>query len=378
MDTMNDETEPKLNRILLTRVLIVAVALCLLGIVIFFSYFRVNTVEVNGNTRHTEDEIKELALNGFFANNSVLAPMLYTKTVQDVSFVEKFVVTRVDRHKLLLSVHEKKPVGCFRYLDNYIYFDRNGVFLEGSRTLESKTPFFHGIEADAMVEGKKLPIKGSDVLSTAVSLSAIFEKNDTEPDYIEFGDNNQILIVYGDITVNLGKNQFLEDKMARALAILPKLEGKKGILHLESVNDTTKTVTFEQDQDQYALSKWTGGYNEEGDFTGSGEYDAEGNYVGPKPGGEEETTESSDADAENAETENSEETSSEDSDELTNVSTSDDSYDESYDDGSYDDSYDDGSYDYDYDESYDDGSYDYDYDDGSYDYDYSYDESYDY
>ena len=33
----------------------------------------------------------------------------------------------------------------------------------------------------------------------------------------------------------------------------------------------------------YALEKWVGGYDEEGDYTGEGEYDANWNYVGPAP-----------------------------------------------------------------------------------------------
>lgn len=32
-----------------------------------------------------------------------------------------------------------------------------------------------------------------------------------------------------------------------------------------------------------ALDRWVGGYDEEGDYTGSGEYDADLNYVGPAP-----------------------------------------------------------------------------------------------
>ncbi len=32
-----------------------------------------------------------------------------------------------------------------------------------------------------------------------------------------------------------------------------------------------------------ATERWVGGYDEEGDYTGSGEYDADLNYVGPAP-----------------------------------------------------------------------------------------------
>ena len=155
-------------------------------------------------------------------------------------------------------------------------------------------------------------------MNTAVSLARIFEKNESIPDNISFDDNYQITLQYGDIRVELGQDQYLEDKMEKVIAILPLLDGKKGTLHLENVSDSMQKVTFEEDVEEE---------------TDQGE------------------------------------------DDLTEADTSTDdtgNYDDgSYDDGSYDDgSYDDGSYD---DGSYDDGSYD----DGSYD-DGSYDGEYDY
>ena len=95
----------------------------------------------------------------------------------------------------------------------------------------------------------------------------------------------------------LGKDEYLEDKMTRVSAILPKLSGKKGILHLENVNENSKTITFEQDLGEdgviedvdtaaayeNAVANWHGGYDLEGDYTGEGEYDQNGNYVGSRP-----------------------------------------------------------------------------------------------
>ena len=49
--------------------------------------------------------------------------------------------------------------------------------------------------------------------------------------------------------------------------------------------NNSKTITLEQEQDENQNSEetWTGGYDEEGNYTGEGEYDENGNYVGPKP-----------------------------------------------------------------------------------------------
>ena len=41
-----------------------------------------------------------------------------------------------------ISVREKKAVGCIPYLDSYIYFDRNGIFIESDRARDEAVPVF--------------------------------------------------------------------------------------------------------------------------------------------------------------------------------------------------------------------------------------------
>lgn len=272
-------------------------AILLVGVFFFFTFFRVTKVEVLGTTRYSAEEVKNMALTGAFTDNSVLAVLLHgTIDVENVPFIEGFNITMQDRNTICISVREKKVVGCIPYLDNYVYFDRNGIFIEGSHTRDESVPFFDGIEVNHVVLNEKIPMKGSTILTTAVALSTIFQKNQTIPDHISFDSNSQITLTYGDIEVMLGKDEYLEDKMTRVFAILPKLEGQKGILHLETVNDSSKTITFERDPEEGAIAEvdtssayedaianWHGGYDLEGDYTGDGEYDANGNYVGPQP-----------------------------------------------------------------------------------------------
>lgn len=258
--------------------------LLIAGIIFFFVYFRVENVEVMGSNHYTEEEVKEMILRGPMASNSVLAPILYsTDSAGDIPFVEGFRVSQMNRNTIVISVKEKQPVGCIPYLDSYIYFDRNGIFIESSLERDESVPYFDGIQVDYVIKNEKLPIKGTTVLNTAVALATIFQKNDMIPDHIEFDSSYHISLVYGDIRVQLGKDEFLEDKMARVIAILPKISGKKGILHLENVSDNVKTITFEQEEEEYTSENWPGGYDENGVYTGYDEYDADGNYVGPKP-----------------------------------------------------------------------------------------------
>ena len=262
------------------------VVLLLAGVIFFFTYYQVDEVQVMGSSHYSEKQIKKMVLRGPMASNSILAPIIYTKkNTKDVPFVEGYTVTRLNRHTICVSVKEKDIVGCIPYLDSYIYFDRNGTFIESATERNEKIPFFDGIKVKHVIYNEELPIKDKMVMNTAVALSTIFQKNDKIPDHIEFSDDGQISLLYGDITVKLGKDEYLEDKMTRVLAILPLISDKKGILHAENVNDNSKMITLEQEKDETSDSSetWTGGYDEEGNYTGEGEYDENGNYVGAKP-----------------------------------------------------------------------------------------------
>ena len=175
-----------------------------------------------------------------------------------------------------------------------------------------------------------LDIKGDTVLNTAVALSTIFQKNDMIPDHIQFDSSYSISLIYGDITVRLGKDADLEEKMNRVIAILPKIQGKKGILHMESVATESNTFEEELEQEEVTAENWNGGYDEEGDYTGAGEYDESGNYVGPKP-----TQESLDAASDESGDGSGDESSADD--QSSDISEDGES-DSSYDDGNSDDS----------------------------------------
>ena len=259
----------------------------LVAMIAFFSYYKVDSVEVRGTSHYTDEEVKKMVLRGPMASNSVLAPLFYSTTkTDDIIYVDAFKVTQLNRSTICISVKEKKIVGCIKYLDSYIYFDRNGIFVEGSQTRDETVPYFDGIQVNKIVMDEKLDIKGDTVLNTAVALSTIFQKNDMIPDHIQFDSSYSISLIYGDITVQLGKDENLEEKMNRVIAIMSKIQGKKGILHMESVSTDTNTFEEEkeeQDNTEITAENWNGGYNEDGDYTGDGEYDENGNYVGAKP-----------------------------------------------------------------------------------------------
>lgn len=224
----------------------IAGVVLLVFFVAFNIYYHVDHVEINESFHYSEDEIRKMVLRGPFKYNSLLASVFYTKSVDDQGYVEGYEVTLIDRNTIMVSVRERQEVGCIKFLDSYMYFDRNGLIVESSIEPDKRVPYFDGLKVKNVVLGEELGIRET-VLNTAVSLVRTFEKNEMIPDHIEFDARYNITVQYGKIQAVLGEDSNLEDKMARLIAILPKLEGKKGIVHLENITATAHVVTFEPD-----------------------------------------------------------------------------------------------------------------------------------
>ena len=93
----------------------------LVAMIAFFSYYKVDSVEVRGTSHYTDEEVKKMVLRGPLASNSVLAPLFYSTTkTDDIIYVDAFKVTQLNRSTICISVKEKKIVGCIKYLDSYI------------------------------------------------------------------------------------------------------------------------------------------------------------------------------------------------------------------------------------------------------------------
>lgn len=212
----------------------------------FFIFFRVRQVEVAGSTHYSDEQVKEIVLRGPLAENSVLAPLFCSrKNTGEISFIDAVEVSYVEPGSILIGVKEKQSIGCVRYLDCYVYFDREGMAIESSVEREGDIPYYEGLELDSICLNQPLCLKDGDFLRVAVNLFQMIQESVKNPDYIQIGEQSKISLVYGNVQANLGKNEYLDDKMTRMSAILPQLEGRKGILHLENVTSEKKNITFE-------------------------------------------------------------------------------------------------------------------------------------
>lgn len=224
------------------------VVLLALGVFFFLRSCEITNVTVHGNVHYTAEEIKNFVMEDKLSYNSILLSLKYKhKTVKDIPFVEKIDVDVVDNHTVNINVYEKALAGCVNFLGSYMYFDKDGIVVEGSDSKTVGIPEVTGLRFEQIMLYEKLPVKDDTVFQDILDMTQLLAKYEISADKIQFDSNMNMILYFGNVRVLLGDKKNLDEKVMRLPYMLPSLEGESGTLHLENFQENTKVTTFTKD-----------------------------------------------------------------------------------------------------------------------------------
>lgn len=237
--------ESKLKFIIIGIVLVT-----LLGGGLFFQmFFTIRKVEVEGNVHYTSKEIEDMVLESNWHQNSILLSLIYrNKDVNNIPFVEAMDVTILSHDHVKITVYEKALAGCVEYLGRYMYFDREGIVVESDSQTSVGVPQITGLRYGHIIMFEKLPVKDATVFKDILSITQLLNKYEISADKIYFGENKTIILHFDQARVNLGDTQSIDEKIMQLKNIIPELDGKSGVLHMENYTINTKSISFELDE----------------------------------------------------------------------------------------------------------------------------------
>lgn len=261
-----------MSRRKLYRIIIEAGAAALLiFVLVFFLGFRVTSVQVEGNSFYTDDQIKNMVINVPLAKNSILAGFINTeKSTKDASMIDSIKISRINRNTLLLQVEEKQMIGYIEFQGQCVNFDRQGIIQIITDAPLENVPKIEGIDVKEAVQGERLSGISRTKLNTILSVGKMLEKMENKPDRLGFNELNQLVMYYGDIEVRLGDDENMDEKINRLVGILPELEGMSGILHLENTTEDSESVVFDDStqEEEVQQDQETDGENDQEDASG--------------------------------------------------------------------------------------------------------------
>ena len=206
--------------------------------------FKIETIEVAGDTRYSAEQI--IAYSGIEKGQNLF--LCDSKTgkeniMQNLPYIEDVQVRRSIPSKIVIEVTEGTPAGTVEFSGRYIVISRLGKVLE---------------ETDAPVEGLPL-IRGLELTSAEPSQQAAYKDEDTKKileditnavgevglDKISEMDltkrTSPRLLYDGRIRIMLGQPLDLNLKLRFAMEIISKLEpDDRGIVDVSVVKDTNR------------------------------------------------------------------------------------------------------------------------------------------
>lgn len=230
----------------------IIIVLGILNVLLAASYFvlthyAVKTVQVDGNKHYSAEEIKAMVMTGYLGDNSLYLSLKYkNKGIEGVPFVETMDVVVQSNDTIRINVYEKALAGYVQYLGRYMYFDNAGVVVEASKVTTKGIPQVTGLDFDHVVLHEKLPVENSQIFQNILTITKLLNKYDVLCDRIQFDRNYNVMLGYGEVMVDIGALENLDEKLMQLPQILPSLVGERGTLDLRNYTADRKSVTFER------------------------------------------------------------------------------------------------------------------------------------
>ena len=233
-------------------ILFLLVFLLLLGIGFYVVIvgFQVESVKVEGNVHYTQEEIIDMVMTNRLDQNSLYLSLKYkNKEIQNIPFIDTMNVKVLSPHEVQITVYEKALAGYVEYLGSYMYFDKDGTIVEVSDTKTQGIPQVTGIEFDHVILYEPLPVENQKVFQDILSITQLLTKYDIAAEKIYFNESFEMTLYFGNAKVRLGSGDNIEEKIMKLKTILPDIDKKSGVLHLENYQQGDENITFQLDKD---------------------------------------------------------------------------------------------------------------------------------
>lgn len=152
------------------------------------SFFTVDSIEVEGNTYFTDDEIINMA-HATAGRNIIYHPEKRSieKYLQKSPYIEDVSVHRKLPSTIVIKVNEREQIGAIVYGNEYLIIDKNGILLRKTET-KPKVTILKGIKVDSIQFGEKVKASDTDIFNNSLKLLRAMDKGNLYFVEIDMGE----------------------------------------------------------------------------------------------------------------------------------------------------------------------------------------------
>ena len=214
------------------------ILLLILGILLVLVTARFQSIEITGNRRYSEEEIRAMLFPGSWDTDSFYQFLKeHTREHAEYPFIESYELHWKGPLKLKVRVREKNVVAYVGFMSSRFYFDRDGMVVESTQEPLEGVPRIEGLDFGSISLHKRISVKNDRVFHDIMNLTNALSELQISCESIRYDDSLNATLNLGDIRVKLGADQDMEEKISCLREILPKLSGKRGELDLSTYLD---------------------------------------------------------------------------------------------------------------------------------------------
>ncbi len=205
-------------------------------------------ISFSGSDKYTDDELIGFLFKDEMSSNPIVFwwKNLWGETVE-IPFIETYDIESTGFFDFEVTFYDKSIVGYMTYMGYNQYFDKDGVVVESSLEVLDGVPLVAGIDVDHIILHEKLPVRDEKIFSLLLDVTQLIEKYQIDAGKIDVSDQLDIRLHIGDVRVELGKGDMLNEKFIDLNDIVPKLKGVKGVLDMKEYDYEGNGYTLKKD-----------------------------------------------------------------------------------------------------------------------------------
>lgn len=206
--------------------------------------YHLKEVVLEGSNRYTAEEIKDYLVTDKLDQITFMMYLRYKlNDPVSIPFVETYKISMEDRHTIKVMVYEKILIGCVKLLDSYMYFDRDGIVVESSKTRMEGVPLIAGLKFDKILLHEKLEIQQDSLYDMILNLTKTIQKLNLSVDKVFINSNLEVSLFVSENEILLGKRDFYDVQLQALASIMEEPNDMKLSYDMRFYDENNKKIT---------------------------------------------------------------------------------------------------------------------------------------
>jgi len=200
---------------------IIVVCVLLIFVLVALLVFRADKITITGCETVTEEDVRNNYITGPLGDNSIV---IWLKNrfggFDSIPFIRDVDIDISFPSEVNIQIYEKALIGCFYYMGEYVYFDKDGMILESSREYNKEIPCIEGIAFNGFTLNEKMKVEKEGQIDTILDISELISHYNVEVDKVYFNNSGEVTLYCGKIRVFLGRQSLYDQQIASVSDVL--------------------------------------------------------------------------------------------------------------------------------------------------------------